>query len=170
MSSGASNGLDGEINAVVTRDFEAALERAATADDVQASGERLGPLHGVPFTAKDALMTAGIRSTGGARELTDNVPDTDAAVVAAARAAGAIVIGKTNLPRWSADNPVLQRPLRHHQQSLGSVEGSRRLVGRCRSRHGDGLHRFRDRHRYRGARSVFRPRTTASGATSRASD
>ena len=96
--------LDGDINAVVTRDFEAALGRAEVADAAQASGERLGPLHGVPFTAKDALMTAGIRSTGGARELTDNVPDTDAAVVVAARAAGAIVIGKTNLPRWSADN------------------------------------------------------------------
>lgn len=96
--------LDGDINAVVTRDFEGALERAAAADAAQAGGATLGPLHGVPFTAKDALMTAGIRSTGGARELTDNVPDTDAAVVAACRAAGAIVIGKTNLPRWSADN------------------------------------------------------------------
>lgn len=96
--------LDGDINAVVTRDFEGALGRAAAADAAQARGDALGPLHGVPFTAKDALMTAGIRSTGGARELTDNVPDTDAAVVAACRAAGALVIGKTNLPRWSADN------------------------------------------------------------------
>ena len=95
--------LDGDINAVVTRDFDAALERAAAADAAQAGGETLGPLHGVPFTAKDALMTAGIRSTGGARELTGNVPDTDAAVVAACRAGGAIVIGKTNLPRWSAE-------------------------------------------------------------------
>ena len=59
--------LDGDVNAVVTRDFDAALERATAADTAQASGQTLGPLHGVPFTAKDALMTAGIRSTGGAR-------------------------------------------------------------------------------------------------------
>ena len=57
--------LDGDVNAVVTRDFDAALERAAAADAAATSGQTLGALHGVPFTAKDALMTAGIRSTAG---------------------------------------------------------------------------------------------------------
>ncbi len=101
--------LDGEINAVVTRDFEKALATAAAMDKklaaVPAGSERqLGQLFGVPITVKDALQTAGLRSTGGARELKDNVPDTDAAVVATVRAQGANIIGKTNLPRWSGDN------------------------------------------------------------------
>lgn len=95
--------LDGDINAVVTRDFERALEAAQRADDDVARGRELGPLHGVPITVKDALETSGLRSTGGATELTDNVPDRDAPVVAAVRRAGAIVTGKTNLPRWSGD-------------------------------------------------------------------
>ena len=94
---------DGEINAVVTRDFETALIDADAADSAQAKGQVLGRLHGVPITVKDALETKGLRSTGGAVELTDNVPDRDAAVVNAVRREGAIVMGKTNLPRWSGD-------------------------------------------------------------------
>ena len=94
---------DGEINAVVTRDFETALIDADAADSAQAEGKALGRLHGVPITVKDALETKGLRSTGGAVELTDNVPDRDAAVVNAVRREGAIVMGKTNLPRWSGD-------------------------------------------------------------------
>lgn len=94
---------DGEINAVVTRDFETALIDADAADSAQAEGQALGRLHGVPITVKDALETKGLRSTGGAVELTDNVPDRDAAVVNAVRREGAIVMGKTNLPRWSGD-------------------------------------------------------------------
>ena len=94
---------DGEINAVVTRDFETALANADAADATQHRGEVLGRLHGVPITVKDALETKGLRSTGGAVELRDNVPERDAEVVAAVRREGAIVIGKTNLPRWSGD-------------------------------------------------------------------
>ncbi|MBK01312.1 MAG: amidase, partial [Acidimicrobiaceae bacterium] len=60
---------DGEINAVVTRDFETALINADAADSVQAKGQVLGRLHGVPITVKDALETKGLRSTGGAVEL-----------------------------------------------------------------------------------------------------
>ncbi len=60
-------------------------------------------MHGLPITIKDAIETAGIRSTGGAIELTDHVPTEDAPAVARLRAAGAIVFGKTNLPRWSGD-------------------------------------------------------------------
>ncbi|MDG2113796.1 MAG: amidase family protein, partial [Actinomycetota bacterium] len=95
--------LDGEINAVVTRDFDTALSAAEAADEAVARRTVLGPLHGVPITVKDALQTAGLRSTGGAVELTDNVPRVDAPVVTAVRRAGAIVMGKTNLPRWSGD-------------------------------------------------------------------
>lgn len=94
---------DGEINAVVTRDFETALTNAKAADAAQKRGEVLGRIHGVPITVKDALQTKGLRSTGGAVELRDNVPERDAPVVDAVRREGAIVIGKTNLPRWSGD-------------------------------------------------------------------
>lgn len=95
--------LDAEINAVITRTFERAMEAAADADTAVDRGEVLGPLHGVPITVKDALLTAGVRSTGGAVELIDHVPVVDAPVVSAVKRAGAHVIGKTNLPRWSGD-------------------------------------------------------------------
>jgi amidase len=95
--------IDPTLNAVVTRDFARAREAADAADAALARGDAVGPLHGVPITIKDALETAGLRSTGGAVELRDNVPAHDAPAVRAVRDAGAIVIGKTNLPRWSGD-------------------------------------------------------------------
>jgi amidase len=95
--------LDGGINAVVTIEPERAYTEAAGVDARRAAGEAVGPLAGVPVTVKDAIATAGIRSTGGARELADFVPDTDATVVHAIRDAGAVVFGKTNVPRWSGD-------------------------------------------------------------------
>ena len=96
--------LDGPVNAVVTL----AVDRARTeggqrADDAIARHEDVGPLHGLPITIKDAIETEGIRSTGGAVELLEHVPSADAPAVARLRAAGAIVFGKTNLPRWSGD-------------------------------------------------------------------
>jgi amidase len=95
--------LDPKVNAVVTRDLERARATAALADDATMRGETFGPLHGLPVTMKDAIATEGIRSTGGAVELRDHVPTEDATVVAAIKRAGAIVFGKTNLPRWSGD-------------------------------------------------------------------
>ncbi len=95
--------LDGDVNAVVTVDAERARAAADAADDALARGDELGPLHGLPVTIKDAIETEGIRSTGGARELVDHVPVSDAPAVARLKAAGAIVFGKTNLPRWSGD-------------------------------------------------------------------
>jgi amidase len=95
--------LDGDINSVVTLDAERARGAADEADGAIARGDGVGPLHGLPITIKDAIETEGIRSTGGATELTDHVPGTDAPAVAALKQAGAIVFGKTNLPRWSGD-------------------------------------------------------------------
>src|SRR4051812_32448589 len=95
--------LNRPVNAVVTLALERAEAEAAAADEATARGARLGPLHGLPITIKDAIETEGIRSTGGAVELTDHVPAVDATAVAKLRAAGAIVFGKTNLPRWSGD-------------------------------------------------------------------
>src|SRR4051795_9362818 len=95
--------LNPAINAVVTLDVERAHKAADRADAATARGESFGPLHGLPITIKDAIATEGIRSTGGAVELTDHIPTADATAVAKLRAAGAIVFGKTNLPRWSGD-------------------------------------------------------------------
>ncbi|MBV9012823.1 MAG: amidase [Pseudonocardiales bacterium] len=95
--------LDGEVNAVVTLDVERARAAAAAADEATARGELAGPLHGLPITVKDAIETAGIRSTGGAVELADHFPAQDAPAVTRLKRAGAIVFGKTNLPRWSTD-------------------------------------------------------------------
>lgn len=91
------------LNAVVTKDYEPARVAADAADAALARGDAVGPLHGVPITIKDALETQAIRSTGGATELRENVPTRDAPVVHAVKEAGAIVFGKTNLPRWSGD-------------------------------------------------------------------
>jgi amidase len=95
--------LDPPINAVVTLDVERARAAADNADAQLARGDEVGPLHGLPVTIKDAIETEGIRSTGGAIELKDHVPATDAPAVARLKRAGAIVFGKTNLPRWSGD-------------------------------------------------------------------
>ncbi len=92
-----------DVNAVITLDAERAADDAAAVDGRRAAGEEVGPLAGLPMTIKDALLTAGIRSTGGATELEGNVPLLDAPAVARLRDAGANVFGKTNLPRWSGD-------------------------------------------------------------------
>ncbi len=95
------------VNAVITFDVDTARSRAAAIDAARAAGgaaaDALGPLAGLPITIKDALETAGLRSTGGATELSEHVPAADAPVVAAVREAGAVIYGKTNLPRWSGD-------------------------------------------------------------------
>ena len=95
--------LDGDVNSVVTVDAERAMREASAADEALASGEDVGPLHGVPMTVKDSWQTAGMRTTSGAPELADHVPEVDAAPVARLREAGAIVYGKTNLPLYAGD-------------------------------------------------------------------
>jgi amidase len=92
-----------EVNAVVTMDVEGARRAARGADSAVVRGDDLGALHGLPITVKDALETAGMRSTGGAVELRDHVPSIDAPAVARVKQAGAIVFGKTNVPKWSGD-------------------------------------------------------------------
>ena len=93
--------INPDLNAIITLDLEGARRLADEADAKLKDGELMGPLHGIPVTIKDALETKGLRSTGGASELHNNIPSKDAAVVAAVKEAGAIVFGKTNLPRWS---------------------------------------------------------------------
>jgi amidase len=95
--------LDPALNAVVTVDAGPARARARELDRAAAAGVFLGPLHGLPCTVKDSIAVAGLRSTGGAREYTDHYPAADAPVVAALRSAGAVILGKTNVPRWAGD-------------------------------------------------------------------
>ena len=86
------------LNAVVRTEGHKALVQARAADRQVARRAAVGPLHGVPFTVKDIFDTAGVVTTAGLERLKTNVPDKDATVVARMRAAGAILIGKTNCP------------------------------------------------------------------------
>ncbi|MEY8568057.1 amidase [Brevibacterium linens] len=90
------------LNAVVTRDDNAALARAEAADAATARGESFGPLHGVPMTHKDTHDTAGMRTTWGSPLMADRVPETDALIVARLKDAGIITTGKTNVPEFAA--------------------------------------------------------------------
>ncbi len=100
------------LNAIVTMDAERAYEWAREADEALARGQVWGPLHGVPFTLKDAHATAGMRTTTGFPPL-DHVPSEDSTVTARLKAAGGILIGKTNVPVMLADyqtnNPIFGR-------------------------------------------------------------
>ena len=87
-----------DINAVVQLVGERALGEADELDRMAARAQFRGPLHGVPITLKDSLDTAGIVTTGGTLGRKDFVPDQDAPVVARLRAAGAVLLGKTNTP------------------------------------------------------------------------
>src|SRR5436190_24215035 len=77
------------LNAIVTIDADAARDHARLADEAVARGKELGPLHGVPFTLKDAFATAGMRTTVGFPAF-DHVPQTDSTVAARLKAAGAV--------------------------------------------------------------------------------
>jgi amidase len=92
--------VNGAINAIVQLDREGALRRAREADAALAHSEPRGPLHLVPFTVKDNLAAAGIPMAIGVPERAGIVPDTDATAVARLKAAGAILLGKTNCPPW----------------------------------------------------------------------
>lgn len=87
-----------KINAVVQKTFEEAIEQARQADNALRRGDNWGLLHGVPMTIKDSLDTAGVVTTAGTKGRATYMPDKDATVVARLRAAGAILVGKTNTP------------------------------------------------------------------------
>ena len=89
-----------KLNAIVTM-ADGALNAAKKAEAAVKSGARLGPLHGVPFTVKDGIDTAGVLTQRGSPIFKGRVPDTDATVVARLKAAGAILIAKTNPPEFS---------------------------------------------------------------------
>jgi amidase len=98
------------INAIVTMDVDAARAEAARADEALAGGHTLGVLHGLPAAHKDTHATGGMRTTSGSPTLANHVPPKDELVVARMRAAGAVRVGKTNVPEFAAGshtfNPV----------------------------------------------------------------
>ncbi|MCS3498689.1 aspartyl-tRNA(Asn)/glutamyl-tRNA(Gln) amidotransferase subunit A [Bradyrhizobium japonicum] len=89
-----------KLNAIVTL-ADGAMEGAERAEAAVRSGAQLGPLHGVPFTVKDGIDTAGVLTQRGSPIFRGRVPETDATVVARLKAAGAILIAKTNPPEFS---------------------------------------------------------------------
>ncbi|HEY0297146.1 MAG TPA: amidase [Bordetella sp.] len=98
------------VNAIVTLDAEGALRQADAADAAQAASRPLGLLHGLPVAHKDSFLTAGMRTTYGSPVFRDFVPARTSLPVTRQREAGAITLGKTNLPEFGAGshtfNPV----------------------------------------------------------------
>jgi amidase len=119
------------INAIVTQTFDAAMSRAAAADDAMAGGRTLGLLHGLPVAHKDLADTAGVTTTYGSPLFATNVPQHDALVVHRMARAGAISLGKTNVPEFGAGshtvNPVFgatRNPYGHDRSAGGSSGGA----------------------------------------------
>ncbi|RJT27225.1 amidase [Mesorhizobium waimense] len=93
--------IDHAVNALVARDFDGLREGAKAMEDRLMSGLPLGALHGLPFAVKDMIDVKGLHTTFGSEIFRNNIASKDDAVVAAMRAAGAMPIGKTNVPEWS---------------------------------------------------------------------
>jgi amidase len=100
---------DSKINAVCVRDFERGLDSARAADAARARGET-GPLLGIPMTVKESFNVAGLPTTWGFPEQKDFVPPEDALAVSRVKAAGAVLLGKTNVPLglgdWQSYNDI----------------------------------------------------------------
>ena len=123
--------VDHAVNAMVTRDFDRALASARDADAATLRGDAVGPLHGLPVGVKDLDETADIRTTFGSELFADNVPKHDSGAVARLKAAGAIVLGKTNTPEFGAGANTRNRvfgatgnPFDPNKSAAGSSGGS----------------------------------------------
>ena len=132
--------VNDKLNAVVCLCADRALDEAKQADVALSSGDSVGPLHGVPMTLKDSLDTEGVVTTAGTIGRRDFVPDQDASLVARLRAAGAILLGKTNTPEltWSGEthNDVYGRtnnPFDLGRNPGGSSGGAAAIVSACGS-------------------------------------
>ena len=102
--------INPRVNAIVSMIPERAMEAAAAADERQAAGEELGPLHGLPIAHKDLTDTAGVRTTYGSPIFRNHVPERDSLLVERLRGAGALMLGKTNVPEFGTGsqtfNPI----------------------------------------------------------------
>ena len=136
--------LNHALNAIVTLAPES-LDQARAAEADLMSGKQVGPLHGVPLTIKDTIDTKGLRTTSGSRLRASHVPERDASAVARLKAAGAIILGKTNTPEmaipYETDNPVFGRtnnPHAHQVTPGGSSGGEAAAIAACLSPAGIG--------------------------------
>ena len=123
--------LNPALNAVVTLDAEGARAAADAADAALAAGDPVGPLHGLPVAHKDTHVTGGMRTTWGSPLHTDTVPLRDELVVARLKDAGAIRVGKTNVPEFAAGSHTYNtvfgathNPYRHGLSAGGSSGGA----------------------------------------------
>ena len=121
--------LDARINAVVVTDFDRARDRAKAMTDDRSARER--PLFGVPMTIKESFDIEGLPTSWGHEAYADNIASRDSRVVSQLKAAGAIFLGKTNVPPdladWQSNNPVYGRtnnPHDHERSPGGSSGGS----------------------------------------------
>jgi amidase len=116
--------LNPALNAIVTLAPDV-MERARNAEAALMRGETISALHGIPVTIKDTIETAGLRTTSGSVIRRDYIPQSDAPAVARLRAAGAIILGKTNAAEmamdYTADNPVSGRT--NHPQNPNLTPG-----------------------------------------------
>jgi amidase len=118
-----------EVNAVVSLDPERARASAAEADELLAAGRSAGPLHGLPFAFKDTHAVGGWLTTYGSPLMASNVPAADELLVERVRRAGAVVMGKTNVPEFAAGshtfNPVFGTTLNPYDlsRSAGGSSG-----------------------------------------------
>jgi amidase len=123
--------LNPAVNAVVTLDAEGARAAADAADAALAAGEDVGPLHGLPVAHKDTHATGGMRTTWGSPLHADTVPLRDELIVARYKAAGAVRVGKTNVPEFAAGSHTYNtvfgashNPYRHGLSVGGSSGGA----------------------------------------------
>ncbi|HKV89326.1 MAG TPA: amidase [Candidatus Dormibacteraeota bacterium] len=127
--------INPRLNAVVFATAESAIKEARSADRRNKRKSGLGPLHGVPFTAKDIFDTAGLPTTAGLRMLRTNIADHDATVIARMRRAGAILIGKTNCPpagageeSWNSVHGGTRNPYDINRTPGGSSSGEASII------------------------------------------
>ena len=129
--------INPKVNAIVTLLPEVAMNKAREADEKAVKGEDLGVLHGLPIAHKDLVMTKGIRTTFGSTVLKDFIPESDAILVERLREAGAICIGKTNVPEFGAGsqthNPVFGPTLNPYNLSktCGGSSGGAAVALSC---------------------------------------
>ncbi|MEO1219800.1 MAG: amidase family protein [Pseudomonadota bacterium] len=119
--------LDAEIDALAVPDFERAAEAAKAMDEAGPQGDQ--PLFGVPMTVKESFDVAGLQSCWGHKSLTDYIAPRDSELVRRMKAAGAVIVGKTNVPvdltDWQSFNPVYGRTNNPHniERSPGGSSG-----------------------------------------------
>jgi Asp-tRNA(Asn)/Glu-tRNA(Gln) amidotransferase A subunit family amidase len=131
--------LNPKLNAIITL-ADDALERAREAEAAVMRGDEVGALRGVPVTIKDTIETKGLLTTAGSKLLSANLPNEDAPTVARLKSAGAIILGKTNVPEmaipYECDNPVFGRtnnPFDLTKTSGGSSGGEAAAIAACLS-------------------------------------